>query len=104
MGMLLAIHGLWDWEALFLSPMPNSYSINGLALSPTKVSPPQSQALTSVSLSQVGFANGFLWASGNVMMAVGLLYGGFRIAQELEETTRTYTDSGKHRAPEPMPT
>jgi len=47
----------------------------------------------------VGFANGFLFASGNVMVAAGLLYGGFRIAQELEETTKMYTGAGKPRTP-----
>ena len=35
---------------------------------------------------KVGFANGFLFASGNVMMSVGLFYGAFRIAGELDYT------------------
>eukprot|EP00457_Paulinella_chromatophora_P000433 gb/GEZN01000433.1/.p1 GENE.gb/GEZN01000433.1/~~gb/GEZN01000433.1/.p1 ORF type:complete len:1384 (+),score=244.98 gb/GEZN01000433.1/:399-4154(+) len=36
---------------------------------------------------RVGFANGLLFASGNTMAAVGFIYGAYRMARELRDTT-----------------
>ena len=38
---------------------------------------------------RIGFANGLLFASGNLMCAVGFIYSGFVIAKELDRTTIT---------------
>lgn len=37
---------------------------------------------------KVGFANGLLFASGNILLAVGLAYGAASIASELRSTTK----------------
>jgi ATP-binding cassette subfamily B (MDR/TAP) protein 1 len=38
-----------------------------------------------------GFANGLLFASGNIMAAVGFIYAAYKIAKDLEDTTMEYT-------------
>eukprot|EP00854_Cymbomonas_tetramitiformis_P004637 gene4637-5679_t len=35
---------------------------------------------------RVGFASGLMFASGNIMVSFGFLYGGFRLVQELDDT------------------
>jgi len=41
---------------------------------------------------RVGFANGLLFASGNVLAAIGFLYGGIKISNELRETEVVYNN------------